>query len=162
MLKYFKKIKKIIEYIPILWEDEDWDISYLLTLISYKVNRMAKCVRGNNYIIDEEIEFQERFAKKLELTINKYLNSEKYFPMQHYADKYNATTDFKETGESHKKYGKLYKMIHIFCDTRQEIPEGHEFYNYMEKYIRRINKYETAAWNRIWSMLEKDGYKLGD
>ena len=162
MIKIFRKIKRIIDYIPVLWDNEDWDVSNLLNLIDYKVSRMAKYVRKNNYIIDEEIEFQEKFAKKLSLTIDKYLNSEKYFPMQWYDDKYNTTIDFIKTGENHEKYGELSKMIHVFFDTKEEVPEGHEFYRYMKKYIKRINKYETAAWNRIWSMLEKDGYKLGD
>ena len=151
-----------MDYIPILWNNEDCDVQSLLNFIDYKVNRMAKYVRKNNYIIDEEIEFQEKFAKKLSLTIDKYLNSEKYFPMQWYDDKYNTTIDFIKTGENHEKYGKLLRMIHVFFDTKEEVPEGHEFYKYMNKYIKRINNYETAAWNRIWNMLKEHGYKLGD
>ena len=112
--------------------------------------------------MDEEIEFQQKFAEKLELTINKYFDSDKYFPMLNYMDLYNSDIDFIQTGENHEKYGKLVKMIDIFCDTEKEIPKGHEYYKYKEKYIKRIMKYETACWNRVWDMLKKDGYKLGD
>ena len=160
--RFFNKIIKILQYIPLLWKDEDWDVAYLLRIIDFKVQKMVKYVRKNNYIIDEEIEEQERFAKKLHLTIGKYLDSHKYFPMQHYFDKYNTEIDFVCTGDVHKKYGKLSKMIDVFCDTGLEVPEGHEYYKYQNKYITRLQNYETAAWNRIWNMLKEYGYRLGD
>ena len=45
MKKIFRKIKRIIDYVPILWNNEEWDVSSLLNLIDYKVSRMAKYVR---------------------------------------------------------------------------------------------------------------------
>lgn len=161
--RFFNKIIKIFKYIPFVFKYYFCDdITYLLRFIQFETNNIAKTVKKNNYIVDEEIEFQQKFAEKLGTTIEKYLNSDKYFPMEHYDDKYNTTIDFKDTGEVDKKYGKLCKMIHVFFDAKEEVPEGHEFYKYQEKYIKRMQKYETAAWNRIWDMLKKYGYKLGD
>lgn len=160
---FFRKIIKIFQYIPFVFKYYFCDdITYLLQFIKFETNNIAKTVKKNNYIIDEEIEFQQKFAEKLELTINKYFDSDKYFPMLNYMDLYNSDIDFIQTGENHEKYGKLVKMIDIFCDTEKEIPKGHEYYKYKEKYIKRIMKYETACWNRVWDMLKKDGYKLGD
>lgn len=160
--RFFNKIIKIIQYLPLLWKDEDYSVAYLLSIIDFKVRKMVKSVRENNYIIDEEIEGQERFAKKLHLTIDKYLNPEKYFSMIPYDELYNTTWDFVDTGEIHEKYGKLSKIIDVFCDTGLEVPEGHEYYKYQNKYITRLQNYETAAWNRIWNMLKEYGYRLGD
>lgn len=158
-----RKISKILQYIPFVFKYYFCDdITYLLQFIKFETNNIAKTVKKNNYIVDEEIEFQQKFAEKLSLTIDKYLDSDKYFKMMHYDELYNTTIDFIYTGEVHEKYGKLRKMIHVFFDTKQEVPEGHEFYAYQNKYIKRIQKYETACWNRIWNMLKKDGYKLGD
>lgn len=159
--KFFGKIIKIFQYIPLLWMDEDWCVTSLLKLIDFKVQKMVKYVRKNDYIIDEEIVAQEIFAKKLHQTIEKFIDSGKYFPMQHYWDKYGATFKFVDASYD-EKYGQLRKLIDVFEDTEEEIPEEHEYYKYVEKYIDRIIKYETAAWNRIWNMLKKDGHKLGD
>lgn len=52
--RFFKKIQKIFEYLPVLWKDEDWDFDYLLTLIEFKAKRIAKCIREDNIIITEE------------------------------------------------------------------------------------------------------------
>ena len=30
---FYKKIVKILKYLPILWQDEDWDYYYLLMLL---------------------------------------------------------------------------------------------------------------------------------
>jgi hypothetical protein len=40
--KLIKKILKVIAYLPIIWKDEDYDYSYLLTLMAFKINRMRK------------------------------------------------------------------------------------------------------------------------
>lgn len=40
-----KKLIKIIQWLPILWNDYDWDYSYLLTLIDYKLKRMQKALK---------------------------------------------------------------------------------------------------------------------
>lgn len=46
-MNIFKKIKKIIDYIPILWNDYDWDYSYIDKLLLYKLKRMKKVFDKN-------------------------------------------------------------------------------------------------------------------
>lgn len=41
-MTFLKKIKKIIDYIPILWNDYDWDYSYIDKILLYKLKRMKK------------------------------------------------------------------------------------------------------------------------
>ena len=36
---WLRQIKHVIEYIPTLWEDRDWDYNYILTLLKYKLQR---------------------------------------------------------------------------------------------------------------------------
>lgn len=40
-----KRIKHICSYLPLLWKDEDQDSSYLLELMIFKLNKMAKYFR---------------------------------------------------------------------------------------------------------------------
>jgi hypothetical protein len=45
-------IRKIIQYIPLLWEDKDWDYTYILILLQYKLARTRRCIVGNEVISD--------------------------------------------------------------------------------------------------------------
>lgn len=46
-MRVLKKIKKIIDYIPILWNDYDWDYSYIDKILLYKLKRMKKVFDKN-------------------------------------------------------------------------------------------------------------------
>jgi len=46
------KIRKIIAWLPLLWEDEDWDYSFLLKIMRFKIARMGECINGNEIIAD--------------------------------------------------------------------------------------------------------------
>ena len=37
---FFRRIKKLIDYAPIIWRDEDWDHAFLLDLLHFKMRRM--------------------------------------------------------------------------------------------------------------------------
>jgi hypothetical protein len=39
---WFRQIKRIVEYIPILWADADWDYNYIFYLLKYKLQRTRK------------------------------------------------------------------------------------------------------------------------
>lgn len=41
-------IKNIITYIPLIWNDRDWDYSYLDMMIKFKLKRMSKLLTKNN------------------------------------------------------------------------------------------------------------------
>ena len=51
---YFRKTIKILQYIPILWIDEDWDYGYILSLLRYKLDRTRKNFRKNKNHTDYE------------------------------------------------------------------------------------------------------------
>jgi hypothetical protein len=39
---FYHGIKNIIRWIPIIWEDYDWDWEYLANIMEYKLRRMSK------------------------------------------------------------------------------------------------------------------------
>lgn len=47
----FRQLKRIYEYLPILWQDEDWDFHYLITLMHFKLDRMQKEIEGQNRLL---------------------------------------------------------------------------------------------------------------
>lgn len=75
--KFFKRLKKIYDYIPLLWEDEDWDHDYLTKMLRYKLTRMAKCIKDNNYV-----EANNRIAKQINYAvflIDRFDNNDEIF-----------------------------------------------------------------------------------
>lgn len=57
--RFFGKIFRIIDYIPVLWNDEDWDFEYILPILKKKIDRLGKCIRKNNIILRSEDVYQE-------------------------------------------------------------------------------------------------------
>lgn len=45
--QWFRKIVKIIQWIPVLWRDYDFDHSYIFELLRYKLVRMEKLFRSD-------------------------------------------------------------------------------------------------------------------
>ncbi len=66
-----KKIKKLIEWLPIIWKDEDWDFAYLLILIKYKLSRMEKII-GSNKSFAAQWEDRKLELVKAQLLISNY------------------------------------------------------------------------------------------
>lgn len=42
--QFARKVIKIVQYIPILWNDYDWDYSYIYVLLKYKLERTYKAI----------------------------------------------------------------------------------------------------------------------
>ena len=72
--KFFDRMVKIVQYIPILWKDYDWDHMYFFVLMQYKLKRMRQRILKNNMIVRaEEIAAQIKHAEDL---IEKWLNDD--------------------------------------------------------------------------------------
>lgn len=46
-LSGFRRIKRFIDWFPILWKDEDWDEVYLFEIMRFKTARMRKEIEKN-------------------------------------------------------------------------------------------------------------------
>lgn len=38
----YRRIKRFIVWFPVIWNDEDWDESYLFTIMEFKISQMRK------------------------------------------------------------------------------------------------------------------------
>lgn len=57
--RFFEKVLRIIDYLPILWNDEDWDYEYILPILRKKIDRIGKCIKNNKIITEHEEVYQE-------------------------------------------------------------------------------------------------------
>ena len=56
--QWVRRIIRICEWIPVLWNNYDWDYAYLLVVIDFKLARMQKAIREGSCIqesIDEKV-----------------------------------------------------------------------------------------------------------
>jgi hypothetical protein len=58
---FFHWIVKSIQYSILLWNDYDWDYSFILKLLKYKISRTRKCILKNNHIVNAE-----KYCKQME------------------------------------------------------------------------------------------------
>lgn len=69
-MSIFKKIKKIIDYIPILWKDEDWDYFYLDELMLLKMKYMYECLsKDSSFTFDALFKATKKSLKALKICI---------------------------------------------------------------------------------------------
>lgn len=156
MFRIFRKIKRIIDYIPILWNNEDWDYEHLLELIEFKLKRIKKCIRQNDIIVEHEIQEIENSIDKTLKAIDNYLYHIENFTMLDPDELYNVEMYWKKN-EDRNTYSMTYKFI-----DGEDVPEDHEFHKYNEKYIKRLYLWQQANWNRIWNTIRDNSQKWWD
>lgn len=156
MFRIFKKIKRIIDYIPILWNNEDWDYEHLLELIEFKLRRMKKCIRQNNIIVENEIQEIEDGIDRTLKAIDNYLYYIENFPMLDPEESYNIEMYWKKNEDRNTS-----SMAYRFVDGK-DVPEDHEFHKYNEKYIKRLYLWQQSNWNRIWNTIRDNSQKWWD
>lgn len=76
MRVFFRNIKygveNLIKWLPIIWRDRDWDYEFLLLIMSFKMNSMAKLHKkhGNSVYSDKYAEQLDDCAKLAERVAN--------------------------------------------------------------------------------------------
>lgn len=50
-----RKIKRIIAWLLVLWEDEDWDHAYLFRILRFKLSSMEKFFRTRGMLANREV-----------------------------------------------------------------------------------------------------------
>ena len=53
MARAYRRILRFMEYAPIIWEDEDWDGAYTLSMLQYKIRRTRKFISKHGNAVKE-------------------------------------------------------------------------------------------------------------
>lgn len=147
----FKKLIRLFKYTPIIWKSEDWDFSYLLQLVEFKLKRMRNSL--DEYYIcgnGKKIEVRKQIDKTLN-AILKYNDDIDMFRMIEPEYLYNVEMFWKKNKDKNTN-----SMRYRFIDG-EEVPENHDFYKYQRKYILRQYIWKQACWNRIWNTIKDNG-----
>lgn len=126
-----RRLKRLLEYIPVIWKNEDWDSIYIYDLLKYKLSRTKKALANGilpsvnleNYLNDiSECErlidnitndnYEEKYLQEHEAKWGKAINISEKFPTLTWIEKI-----------------KLWYQVHI-----QKIPENYRVVEYLIKY----------------------------
>jgi len=127
-------LKRIISWIPVLYNDEDWDYAYLLYIIDFKLKQIREVILDDDIHVDSS-----KTVKKIDIIrgrLDRYLNSEKYLgerPEREDTIFFNEDNDadgfltMKELSPEYKEY--LNNM------TVMEEKNFRGFFRSLEKYL---------------------------
>jgi len=130
MKQLIKNIIRIIQWIPILWEDRDWDYTHLYQILQYKISRMRPemtnhenseleqkhmriCENLLQRLMDDK--YDDFYMDKLEnkygdyITIPEKKGDAKIFSLSR--NKIKSDSDKKEYSKDCKKYFKLANKV---------------------------------------------------
>ena len=70
-----RRIKHILNWLPILWGDRDWDYDFLLRIMEFKLNRMANCIEKNNHLL-----YNDQYVREMRVcaTLLNRIREDKY------------------------------------------------------------------------------------
>ena len=147
--RIFKKIYKILCYLPLLWRDEDWDYEYMLLLLRHKINNLGTTILGNNIIKESKDVYNS--TQKVVKAIDKFLKSDEVFA-DLYSDKYDYIADrvYYDTIYNDDNTTSLKAMI----DGR---PTSEKEDDLLAKFYQDMFKFEQETWDNIWDLIKQHG-----
>lgn len=68
--QFFRKLKRVWDFLPIIWKTDDYDFAYAIDLFSYQLNRTADYIQNRGFIdsaddVASEIRTATRLMKKV-------------------------------------------------------------------------------------------------
>lgn len=52
MKRFFKRVRRVIDFLPIIWKGEDYDYYYSIQLFQYQLERTADYIEERGMIVD--------------------------------------------------------------------------------------------------------------
>lgn len=140
-LKYY--VKNIIKWSPILWSDRDWDHSYILNALKFKIQCTSKYIN-----LHKRYEGYERDVERMNLCIkliDKYLSSDyeveyqDYYNDQHsFSFIYKGGSEFNNLKEYFSKYPNTYRKIYNKYPNKGEIHNALMLGSYRQNRVKEL------------------------
>jgi len=148
-----QQIKRVIDFLPLIWNGFDFDYRYAIDLFKKQLERMAKDMETNGRLECSDVNSQKiRTAIKL---MDKVYDGGYLDDVHIEIDKLYGTThyDFEETGELDSDGEPLYRMIHwnegAVDDTHQK-----EIDKIRNEMLINGREKEKRAHKLLWDFIE--------
>jgi hypothetical protein len=115
-IRYFiESIKKLILWFPVIFKDRDWDHTFILRILYYKLKSIRLRYEHNEIFVGQEIEI--KWLKKCEYLLDYVIKSKGWKDEEE-----NKYLNIKNI-ESIKKWPQVINISHHKCDLREEKAE---------------------------------------
>lgn len=149
----WRQIKRVADFIPIIWKGYDWDYRYAIELFQHQLKRTANSIEKNGLHVGKE-NTVARIRTAVELMEKVY---DEDYGMEYYdviQNKYGKSNfDFVETGEFDKKGDPYYTMEESYENdyTEEELQLISE-----EKRALRLESFakQKRAHKILWNFIE--------
>ena len=72
---FIPNVKRLIKWIPVIWEDREWDYNFLYRILDFKIKNMQEFYEsGKSIIADEEVNKTISEMKEVRKLINRVSN----------------------------------------------------------------------------------------
>jgi len=140
---FFRKIKNLIRWFPIIWKDEDWDFHYIFEILKFKLKNQAKYIGNRDFHTraKRDAEIMNLCVRLMEKIQNEYYNTEyldyeetniNFVPIPG-SDNYEMVSEYisDNLNDYFNKYPLIYKEVvtqHIHTN-----PNKHRIAMYMSR-----------------------------
>lgn len=126
-------ILRLFRWIPLLWNQEEWDFGYTYDILKHKIKEIRKCISQDTWHTSECV--QEELEQ-----IDSVLD---------HLDKYRNWTDYIEIPEPPEDFQR-FTPCENGCSTMNFTDEEHEAYD-------KVHKFEEEHFNAFWDELKNHG-----
>lgn len=131
--------QKLKDYKKILTDDEDWDWTYILRLLRYKLERTRKCISANGII--KEAPQVARQIRQVEVLLDR-VEKDRYF--------WQISKDF------HKRYGRLKMVSGKSVPGRNYTTAILKFTKETTQNSKKIHRQHRRLWEKAHKMQQDD------
>jgi len=78
-MKILRKIKRVLEWVPVLWNDEDFDYAHLLEIMIFKLKRMENFF-NSKYAWSSDAKQQAASMRLFRVSLERILEEYEYDP----------------------------------------------------------------------------------
>lgn len=146
---YFNRVKRVIEFLPVIWKGFDFDYIYSIELFKYQLTRTAKFLESERAVCVYSKQTSMRIRIITELMEKVY---DSYYELEHYSqmeEKWGTSRLVYEpfTSETIKFTGIVWSK----ANTEQEQIEANKEYDILSK--KALAKHLKAK-KLLWKLIE--------
>jgi hypothetical protein len=160
--RFFSRIKRVIDFLPIIWKGYDWDYHYAVKLFQHQLKRMANFLESDKAMTLESKVTASRIRTAIELMSKvydeeygtEYINDIEFL----YGKTKNEFVELEEKDEKGDSYYKMVRSNELAVDEKhqKEIDEVRH-----QMFLRSRDK-QKRAHKLLWDFIEHNIQKWWD
>lgn len=150
MKQFFRKLKRLYEFIPHIWNSYDWDSRYAIELFKYQLQRTSRCLTDTKYLVHTTSEHDsKRIQLVLRLLDYAYNDIEEEKVRERYEFMYGKhNIDFVPNNDKQNTYSLESRWEYAISDSHND--DIHEsYYKEIHKAMARQERAKTIAWKIV-------------